>query len=123
MAIERFEDIECWQMGRELARLVDELARGTGLKNDFSLKDQMSRSSGSVMDNVAEGFDAGGNREFVRFLWYSKRSCTELQSHMYRALDRNYCDQLKFNEIYDLARLTRSKIGAFIAYLKSHEKP
>ena len=123
MAIERFEDIECWQMGRELSRQVYDMACHTGLKNDFSLKDQMSRSSGSIMDNVAEGFDSGSNAEFVRFLWYSKRSSTELQSQLYRALDRGYCDQTKFDEMYKLAHSAKSKIGSFIAYLKTHEKP
>lgn len=74
------------------------------------------------MDNVAEGFDAGSSAEFVRFLWYSKRSCTELQSQLYRALDRGYCSQTEFEELYDLARLAKSKIGGFIAYLKTHKK-
>jgi len=120
MAIERFEDIECWQMGRELPRLVDYLVLNTGLKTDFSLKDQMYRSSGSVMDNVAEGFDAGSNREFVRFLRYSKRFCTELPSQLYRALDRNYCSQAQFDELYQLAEGAKGKIGGFIAYLRKH---
>lgn len=75
------------------------------------------------MDNIAEGFDAGGNREFVRFLWYSKRSCTELQSQLYRALDRRYCTEDKFDEIYELARLTRAKIAALIRYLKQNAPP
>jgi four helix bundle protein len=123
MAIERFEDIECWQLGRELSRQVFEMTCNTALKNDYSLKDQMSRSTGSVMDNVAEGFDAGSNAEFVRFLWYSKRSCTELQSQLYRALDRGYCDQRKFNETYQLAQTAKAKIGSFIAYLKAHDRP
>lgn len=73
------------------------------------------------MDNIAEGFDAGGNREFVRFLWYSKRSCTEFQSQLYRALDRRYCTEEKFDEIYELARLTRAKIAALIRYLKQND--
>lgn len=123
MAIERFEDIEGWKLGRELAAHVHRLARDTGLKNDFSLKDQMSRSSGSIMDNIAEGFDAGTNPEFIRFLWYAKRSCTELQSQLYRTLDRGCCDQQGFDQLYELARLAKSKIGGFIAYLKSNAKP
>ncbi len=75
------------------------------------------------MDNVAEGFDSGSNAEFIRFLWYSKRSCTELQSQLYRALDRKHCDPKSFNEIYALAETAKSKLGGFIAYLTSTPDP
>ncbi len=118
MAIERFEDIESWQMGRTISAHVDELTRTSALKNDYPLRDQMSRSAGSIMDNIAEGFDAGSNPEFARFLWYAKRSATELQSQLYRALDRQYCSVEKFDEIYNLARQTKSKIAALLRYLK-----
>lgn len=118
MAIERFEDIESWKLGRVISGHVDEMTRNSGLKNDFPLRDQMSRSAGSIMDNIAEGFDAGGNKEFVRFLWYAKRSATELRSQLYRALDRQYCSPDKFDEIYALARQAKSKVAALIRYLK-----
>lgn len=71
------------------------------------------------MDNIAEGFDSGSNREFIRFLQYAKRSCSELQSQLYRTLDRKYCGDKQFQELYELTRLTRSKIGSFIKYLTS----
>jgi len=120
MKIERFEDIEAWKLGRQICQEIFSLAEAGGLGRDFSLKDQMFRSSGSIMDNVAEGFDAGGNREFMRFLQYAKRSCSELQSQLYRALDRKYCAEARFEELYELARFARSKIGAFIKYLSHH---
>ncbi len=123
MAIERFEDIECWKLGRVLAQRVDGLVKEGGLKADYPLRDQMSRSAGSIMDNVAEGFDAGSNREFVRFLWYSKRSSSELQSQLYRALDRGYCSTTTFNELYELCRQAKLKIAAFIRYLRNVETP
>jgi four helix bundle protein len=121
MAIERFEEIEGWKLGRELARRVDRMVMESRLKTDFPLRDQMSRSAGSIMDNIAEGFDAGGNREFIRFLWYSKRSASELQSQIYRALDRSYCTQAVFNELYNLCRHAKATIAAFIRYLDSAE--
>jgi four helix bundle protein len=121
MAIERFEDIEGWKLGRLLSQRVGNMVGESRLKSDFPLRDQMSRSAGSIMDNIAEGFDAGGNREFMRFLWYSKRSSSELQSQLYRALDRGYCTQDVFSELYGLCRQAKSTIAAFIRYLDGVE--
>ena len=123
MKIARFEDIESWQLGRTISQQVDAWVRDSGLRLDYPLRDQMSRSSGSIMDNIAEGFDAGTNAEFVRFLRYAKRSCTELQSQMYRALDRSYIDRDEFERWYEMARVTKAKIGAFVAYLQKHSEP
>lgn len=69
------------------------------------------------MDNIAEGFDAGSNREFVRFLQYSKRSCSELQSQLYRAMDQGYVTQDCFQQLHELIGNTQDKIGAFLQYL------
>lgn len=120
MKIERFEDIEAWQIAREVCGAVYALVASSGLGKDFSLKDQMIRSSGSIMDNIAEGFDGGTNREFIRFLQYAKRSCSELQSQLYRCLDQSYCTTDQFDALYAQANLTRNKIGAFINYLSKH---
>ena len=119
MTIRRFEDIEAWQLGRELCQRIFELAHNEGLNRDFSIKDQIFRSSGSIMDNIAEGFDAGSTAEFIRFLNYAKRSTTEVQSQLYRILDRRYCDQSTFNDLYQQAATARAKIGKFILYLQS----
>lgn len=70
------------------------------------------------MDNIAEGFDSGSNLEFVRFMQYSKRSCSEVQSQLYRCLDRRHITSDTFDDLYELVRLTRAKIGAFIDYLQ-----
>ncbi len=120
MKIERFEDIEAWQLARELCKAVYMLVASSALAKDFSLKDQMIRSSGSIMDNIAEGFDGGTNREFIRFLQYSKRSCTELHSQCYRCLDQSYCTIEQFDALYAQTNLARNKIGAFINYLSKH---
>jgi len=117
MSIERFEDIEAWQLGRRLTRSVYELSRDGDFSRDFGLKDQIRRASGSSKHNIAEGFDSGSNREFIRFLNYAKRSCTEVQSELYVALDQSYVTSVQFDEIYEQARLTREKIGAFVNYL------
>jgi four helix bundle protein len=76
MRIERFEDIEAWQLARELNRKVYELTRKTKFARDFGLRGQIQNATGSSMHNIAEGFDSETNPEFVRFLRYAKRSCT-----------------------------------------------
>jgi four helix bundle protein len=120
MTIEKFEDIEGWKLARELCQRVYGLAETTNLGRDHSLKDQMSRTSGSIMDNIARGFDSGTNPEFAGFLEHSKRSCAELQSQFYRCLDRKHCVQSEFEELYEMARLCRSEIGSFIKNLERH---
>ena len=117
MSIRRFEDIEGWQLARELTKQVYALAlRGTFAK-DFGLRDQITRASGSVMHNIAEGFDAGSNAEFIKFLRYSQRSCSEVQSQLYVALDQAYIVREEFDMIYNQASLTHAKVGGFIRYL------
>ena len=122
MPISRFEDIESWQLARGLAMLVFQVSAEGGFSKDFPLRDQINRAAGSIMDNIAKGFDGGTNGEFARFLTYAQRSCTEVQSQLYRALDRQYLDQPQFDELYAMAVQTRSKIGAFIKYLKKSDR-
>ena len=119
MKIERFEDINGWQMARELAREVYASTESGNFSRDFGLKDQIRRAAGSVMHNIAEGFDAGSDVEFTRFLRYAQRSCTEVQSELYVALDQKYLNEQQFNKLYELAKLAHCKIGGFIKYLKA----
>ncbi len=90
MKITRFEDIEAWQLARELSRKVYRLTRKDEFAGDYGLKDQIQRAAGSALHNTAEGFDAETNAEFLRFLRIAKRSCTEVQSQLYVALDEAY---------------------------------
>ena len=92
-----------------------------GFSKDFALRDQIRRAAGSVMHNIAEGFDGGSNAEFLRFLGYTKRCCTEVQSELYVGLDRRYVTQEQFNALYDQACLARAKRGAFMKYLNQYE--
>jgi len=90
MNYKTFEELPCWQKARELCRITFDLIKQPGFRKDFTLRDQMWRAAGSVMDNIAEGFDDGATREFIRFLGYSQRSCSEIQSQLYRAKDCGY---------------------------------
>jgi four helix bundle protein len=116
--IKRFEDFEIWQLARELSKNTHFLIKNTEkLSKDFSLKDQMKRSSGSVMDNIAEGFGRGGNKEFIMFLSISNGSNQEYKSQLYRCLDYEYIDKIVFDEYYELADKIGKKMTSFIQYL------
>ena len=122
MKIERFEDIEAWQLARELARKVYELTKKPRFARNFGLKGQIQEAAGPSMHNIAEGFDSETNPEFVRFLRYAKRSCTEVQSELYVALDQQYITHAEFQDVYDHAGRTRAAIRGFIKYLVSYQK-
>lgn len=119
MKITRFEDIEAWQLARGLTREVYRASKTGEFARDFALRDQIRAAAGSSMHNIAEGFDGGSNAEFVRFLGYAQRSCTEVQSQLYVALDQQYVSGAEFQVLYDHARETHAKIGGFIKYLKT----
>ncbi len=89
---------------------------------DYGLKKQIQDAAGSSMHNIAEGFDSETNAEFIRFLRYAKRSCTEIQSELYVALDEEYILPNEFKDVYEHARRTRAAIRGFINYLKKYEE-
>ena len=122
MKISRFEDIEAWKLARTLTQKVYRLTRKEEFSKDFGLKNQIRDASGSSMHNIAEGFDAESNAEFIRFLRYAKRSCSEVQSELYVALDENYISSGEFDETYELVRRTRAAIRGFINYLKNYKQ-
>jgi four helix bundle protein len=99
MKITRFEDIEGSQLARELTRQVYAVVMRGMFAKDFGLRDQITLASGSAMHNIAEGFDGGSNAEFVKFLRYSQRSCSEVQSQLYIALDQSYITPEEFDAI------------------------
>ena len=134
MRIDRFEDIEAWQLARELTRKVYVLTKKVKFARDFGLKGQIQDAAGlpremgslfnwgSSMHNIAEGFDSETNPEFVRFLRYAKRSCTEIQSKLYTALDQEYITKAEFQDVYDHAGRTRAAIRGFIKYLLAYKQ-
>ncbi|WP_445454977.1 four helix bundle protein [Flavobacterium sp. HNIBRBA15423] len=121
--INTFEELDIWQLSREIGQDVWDLFEKTTLGKDFELRNQMNRSSGSIMDNIAEGFERNGRREFINFLSYSKGSCGELRSQLYRALDRNHISKEEFEFLKNKTITESKKIGAFMSYLvKSDNK-
>ncbi len=116
--IRRFEDMDAWKLSRELCKKIGDLIDGGGLKNNFRLIGQIEGSSGSVMDNIAEGFERGTRAEFIQFLGYSKGSCGELRGQLYRLLDRQYISKEQFDEYYSMAIRISMMLQKFIRYLQ-----
>lgn len=121
-AWKQFEDVEAWQAARRLNAQVWALVKQGAFGKDFALVDQINRSAGSTMDNIAEGFDAGSNAEFVRFLRYSQRSCSEVKSQLFRALDRSHIDKSTFDALQVTLSEISNKSGGLIKYLRSEQQ-
>ena len=115
----KFEDIIAWQKARELCKFVNILTEN--FSRDFKLINQIKGSSGSAMDNIAEGFERGGNKEFIQFLFISKGSAGETRSQLYRALDNEYINKEEFQKAYDLADEVGKLIRGLINHLKESE--
>lgn len=116
--IEKFEDIEAWQLVRSATRLVYAASSNSVFCRDFALVDQIRRASISVMSNLAEGFERSGNREFIQFLSVAKGSCGEVRSQLHIALDQEYIDQSTFDAIANVLLETSKKISGFMKYLQ-----
>jgi four helix bundle protein len=122
MKIEKFEDLDIWKEARELSKFVKELTRKQEFSKDFKFCSQISSSSGSIMDNIAEGFEREGNREFFQFLSISKGSNAETRSQAYRAFDYNYIDQVELDDILLRTEKLKAKINSLMNYLKNSDR-
>lgn len=119
MKIQRFEGIQAWQEGRKLTNKVYETIKNNkNFDKDLRFKGQITASGVSSMANIAEGFDSQSNVEFIKFLIYSRCSCSEVQSHLYVALDQKYITKEVFKELYESCKKVKSLISGFIRYLK-----
>ena len=119
MGIERFEDLEIWKESRELAMYVRILSRRDDFKKDFKLCGQIIAAAGSVMDNIAEGFERDGNKEFINFLYIAKGSNGEVRSQGYRAFDANFITKEELDHILTKTESLKYKINGLISKLKN----
>lgn len=119
--IEKFEDIEAWKSAREVAKLVYAVSLGDKFCRDYALCNQIRRAAVSIVSNIAEGFERGGNKEFVQFLAVAKGSCGEVRAQLYVALDQGYLDEAKFKEIVLKVNETSRLIAGFIKYLQQSD--
>lgn len=114
MKINRFEDIQTWQKAKELNLLI---YKSFSTCRDFAFRDQIQRASVSIMNNIAEGFERQGNKEFSRFLFISKGSCAEVRSMLYLALDLKYISKSDFDNFYILSEEISKMLSGFIKTL------
>jgi four helix bundle protein len=117
--IRKFEDLEVWQLARQQVKDFNEIVDTTTLGKNFSLRNQMDESSGSVMDCIAEGFDRSGNKEFRNFLLISKGSNAEYRSQLYRCVDRNHISIEKFELMRAKNEVIGNKLMSFSNYLQT----
>lgn len=120
MTVKRFEDLYCWQQGRELVKLVYSLTRQAKFV-DFSLKDQIQRAAVSVISNIAEGFERSNREEFLYFLYIAKGSCGEVRAQAYVAFDQRFITELEFKSLISLSEKVSSIIYKFIESIKVSE--
>jgi four helix bundle protein len=119
--IKRFEDLEIWKNSRELCKKIRIICESTSLNKDYSLKDQILSSSGSCMDNIAEGFERDGNKEFINFLYISKGSIGETRSQIHRSFDSRQIDQKTYEDLTNDCLNLSAQISNFITYLHNSE--
>ena len=119
--IEKFEDLEVWQKSRILSKEIYFKSSKGNFAKDFDLRNQARRSSGSVMDNIAEGFERGGKGEFIQFLGIAKGSNGELRSQLYRAFDNDYINKTEFESLYLKSEEISKMIKGLISYLNKTE--
>ena len=119
MAIKYFEDLEVWKEARHLTRQVYQITQNSAFSKDFGLRDQIRRAAVSGMSNIAEGFERGGNREFLQFLYVARGSCGEVRSQLYVALDQGYISQGVFDGTMKSSKRLSVMMSNFISYLKN----
>ena len=119
--IGKFEDIEAWQLAREMTKAIYAISNDAPFARDFGLRDQIRRASVSIMSNIAEGFERGGDKEFFQFVSLAKGSSGEVRAQLYVALDAGYIDQQTFSRLSDMATQINRMLAGLMKYLRSSE--
>jgi len=120
MAVQYFEDLDCWKLGRELSKKIYAITKSDGFSKDYGLKDQIRRAVVSIMTNVAEGYERGTNKDFSKFLYIARGSAGEVRSLLYVALDQDYIKEADFENHQNLCRRCSAVIYGLIKHLRSH---
>ncbi len=120
MKAKSFEDLQVWQDTRKFVKSIYELTSLDNFKKDYGLKDQIQRASVSIMNNISEGFERDNNKEFMRFLSYSKGSAGEVRSMLYVAMDLEYISKNDFDDNYKEAVNIIKQIANFKKYLRNY---
>lgn len=115
----KFEELEIWKQARTLSFQIFQFTLKDVLLKEFRFKEQIKAAAGSVMDNIAEGFDRSSRLEFINFLGIAKGSCGEVKSQLYRALDQKYITEEDFLKLYQMYDGLSTGIATFIIYLNN----
>jgi len=118
MSVKYFEDLEVWKEARNLTKEIYEVTRDGQFAKDYGLIDQIRRAAVSIMSNISEGFERGGNQEFIQFLYIAKGSCGEVRTQLYVALDQGYISKEGFNELFKSFKRLSVMLSNLIDHLK-----
>ena len=121
MTIKYFEDLVIWQEARKLCQTIYQITKIDDFSKDIRFCSQIKAAAGSIMDNIAEGFEREGRKEFVQFLYVAKGSCGEVRSQLHRAADAGYINQDQYNSLILQTRNLNVTINNFIKYLRQTE--
>lgn len=119
--IQKFEDLEAWKIAREITKDIYKISSSGLFTKDYGLKDQIRRSSVSIMSNIAEGFERDGDKEFTQFLSIAKGSAGEARSQLYVALDQEYISEIEFNSVYQKLTENSRVISGLMKYLQQSD--
>lgn len=117
-----FEELAIFQKARELSKKIYPITNRDGFKSDYRFVQQIRAAAGSIMDNIAEGFERTGNKEFLNFLYVAKGSCGEVRSQLIRANDVGYLTPEEYKDLYSECRKRSASIMNFIKEIKSSNK-
>ena len=117
----KFEELPIWLESRELSKEIYKITRNDEFSKDLRFVSQIRASSGSIMDNIAEGFERRGNKEFIQFLYIANGSCAETRSQIHRAFDCLYISEEEYEDLISKLIGLSVSIHYFINYLKNSE--
>jgi four helix bundle protein len=117
----RFEDLPIWQDARVLAKDIYRISSTDQFSKDYRFCGQIRAAIGSVMDNIAEGFERENNKDFIQFLYFAKGSCGEVRSQLHRAKDVEFISDEVYKEYIERAINLNTSIYNFIKYLKNSD--
>jgi four helix bundle protein len=120
-AVRDFEELAIFQKARELSKKIYPFTNREGFKSDYRFVQQIRAAAGSIMDNIAEGFERAGNKEFLNFLYIAKGSCGEVRSQLIRAKDVGYLNSEEYEELYIECRKLSAGIMNFIKEIKASD--
>ena len=119
--INRFEEIESWKRARKLTNEIYKITSSGTFSRDFALRDQIRRAAISILSNIAEGFERGGDNEFLQFLSVAKGSCGEARAQLYVALDQAYISKAQFEGLSKSANDISQLISGLMKYLRQSD--